>query len=249
MGTEAEGQPSGARHGNDRVDWLVSVICEEIVSGVLQPGNKISEPQLASRLGVTRAPVREAIRRLEERRLVLRRPNTGVRVVDFSPQEFIDLLHMREGLEGIAARLAAQRISDEQVEALREKCADYAAAGDDHAARLKADLAFHSQLAAASGNAMLTSTLCDDFYAFFQIWRRRYPRLPGRVSVAHQQHLAILDAVAARDTELAEMLMRHHIKTSREAFVAIVGRMSDADLSAARRSTKKTAGTLEEENK
>jgi DNA-binding GntR family transcriptional regulator len=215
------------RQAGNRVDWLVEILGAEIVSGALNAGDKISEPRLSKRFGVSRAPLREAIRRLEERRLLVRRPNLGVRVADFSAQDFIDLLHVREGLEGIAARLTATRADEAVIAQLRTLCADYAAGLGDEAGRLQTDLDFHYCIAQASGSTMLTSMLCDDFYAFFKIWRRRYPRLPGRSEVVLRQHLMIVEAIASRDPDLSEVLMRHHVKTSRESFLAVLRKQEE----------------------
>src|ERR1700692_910497 len=106
----------------DRVGWLVEMISKEIMDGALQQGEKLTEPRLSQRFGVSRAPLREAIGRLEGQRLVVRTPRLGARVAVFAPREAIQLFHIREGLEGISARLAAERISHSEISALEVVC-------------------------------------------------------------------------------------------------------------------------------
>src|SRR5690242_7914784 len=92
---------------------------EEIISGRFAAGAKLSEPELARRFGVSRGPLREAIRRLEERGLVRRTPNAGARVVDFTPEEILEAFDLREAIESMAARLAAERMGAAEIAHLR----------------------------------------------------------------------------------------------------------------------------------
>src|SRR5690606_23211863 len=94
-------------------------IVELIVSGKLPPGAKLNEPDLAVSFGVSRGPLREAIRRLEERQLVRCTPNAGARVVEHSPEEIVQTFELREALEGVAARFAAERMTDQEIAELR----------------------------------------------------------------------------------------------------------------------------------
>jgi len=100
-------------------DTLAERVCgqliDSIVAGELPPGSRVSEEGLAQRFGVSRAPLREALRRLEEYRLVQRRPHAGVRVVSLSREELTELYEIREALEGMACRLAAERMSEEDL--------------------------------------------------------------------------------------------------------------------------------------
>ena len=90
-----------------------------IVKGEIAPGSKISEPELARTYGISRGPLREAIHRLEGQRLLVRIPHVGARVVSLSHAELIELYEIRESLEGMACRLAAERMSDEDIAELR----------------------------------------------------------------------------------------------------------------------------------
>jgi DNA-binding GntR family transcriptional regulator len=205
----------------DRVSWLVDILGEEIVSGELKPGQKLSEPRIAQRLGVSRPPLREAIRRLEGRHLVVRTKNQGARVASLGAEEFLQLFHVREGLEGVAARLAATHIDAQGLQTLRDLCDAQEQQLGDASAMLATDLKFHFCIAQASGSPILASLLCDDFYALFRMVRQKYPRLSGRGTRAIQQHRSIIDALAARDADLAEYVMRNHVKSAREAFAVL----------------------------
>ncbi len=90
-----------------------------IVSGEIAPGSKISEPELARTYGISRGPLREAIHRLEGLRLLVRVPHVGARVVSLSHAELIELYEIRESLEGMACRLAAERMSQAEIDELR----------------------------------------------------------------------------------------------------------------------------------
>ena len=91
-----------------------------IVKGEIAPGTRISEQYLSTTFGIGRGPLREAIRRLEGRRLVVRIPHAGVRVVSLDYAELIELYHVREALEGMACRLAAQNMTEDEIAALRD---------------------------------------------------------------------------------------------------------------------------------
>lgn len=202
----------------DRVAWLVDTLGRDITEGRLQPGEKLNEPRLALKYGVSRAPLREAISRLEGRRLVVRRPNLGARVATLEPDEFIKLFHVREGLEGISARLSAQHIDSGKLEQLDAICRALRSDGVAEQESLELDMRFHQLIARSSGSPMLAGLLGEEFYVFYKVMRRRYVMLLQRQREAIREHLSILDALGSRDSELAEFLMRRHIKGAREAF-------------------------------
>ena len=204
--------------GTDRTSWLAECLGKAIIDGVLKPGDKLNEPKLSRQFGVSRAPLREAIGRLVGRRLVVRKPRQGARVASLEPAEFIQLFHVREGLEGISARLAATHIGEPELAALDAICEAQRATRLEEAASLELDMSFHHSIARASGSPLLSSLLCEEFYTFYKIMRRRYRMLPRRLEAAVSQHLAIRDALRARDSELGEFLMRRHVKGAREAF-------------------------------
>jgi DNA-binding GntR family transcriptional regulator len=101
------------------VDAVTERIEAAIISGALEPGSRLSEQALAASLGVSRGPLREAIRRLEGRKLLQRTPNIGVRVAALSLKDLNEVLQVREALEGMAAALAASNMTDAEVAALQ----------------------------------------------------------------------------------------------------------------------------------
>ena len=213
------GNAGGTRTLSERVfDALQSAI----VTGDLKPGEKIREPELARRFGTSRGPLRDALRRLEARHLVVNTPNTGARVVSLSPRQLVELYEVREALEGMTCRLAAANMSDGDV-------ADLAALLDRHEAeisgkdgatyfRQEGDLDFHFRIASACGNELLRSALCEDHYQLMRLYRYKFANRAGRAHRALAEHRLILDAIRERDAEHAELMMRRHIRNARIAF-------------------------------
>ncbi len=190
-----------------------------IVEGEIPAGSKISEPELAKRFDLSRAPLREALARLERCHLIERTPNAGARVVRLTPQGLVSLYQIRENLEGMACRLAAERMSTTEIGALqalleqhlstqrvREGESYYQEAGD---------VDFHYRIIQASQNPYLINILSDELYHLVRMYRVQLGMAGPRVSRAFDEHKAILNAIANRDGELAELLMRRHISASR----------------------------------
>ena len=190
-----------------------------IVKGEIAPGSKISEPELARAYGVSRGPLREALHQLEGQKLLVRIPHVGARVVSLSREELGELYHIRESLEGLACRLAAERMDASQVEELREVLREHERDEAFQAGRgyyqQEGDFDFHYRIVQASGNRMLIRLLCDELYQLARMYRIQHSATPNRPAQAFAEHHRILDAIAEGDGELAEMLMQRHIRTSR----------------------------------
>jgi len=190
-----------------------------IVKGDIAPGSKISEPELARAYGISRGPLREALHQLEGQKLLVRIPHVGARVVSLSRAELSELYQIRESLEGLACRLAAERLGGAQVEALREVLREHERDEAFQAGRgyyqQEGDFDFHYRIVQASGNQMLIRLLCDELYQLARMYRIRHSTTPNRPAQAFAEHHHILDAIAEGDGELAELLMRRHIRTSR----------------------------------
>ncbi|MBD1553219.1 GntR family transcriptional regulator [Pseudomonas typographi] len=190
-----------------------------IVRGDIAPGSKISEPELARTHGVSRGPLREAIHRLEGQRLVVRVPHVGARVVSLSHQQLIELYQIRESLEGMACRLAAARMSTAQIDELRQVLdtheRDEAFQAGVGYYQQEGDHDFHYRIIQGSGNRTLSELLCEELYQRVRMYRIQFSATPHRPHQAFAEHHRILDAIAERDGELAELLMRRHIAASR----------------------------------
>jgi DNA-binding GntR family transcriptional regulator len=198
---------------------LFDALQRAIVEGEIPQGSKISEPELARQHGVSRGSLREAIARLEAHKLVERRPNLGARVVTLSYEQLIEIFQLREALEGMAARLAAQHMTEREIEELRTLL-------DQHGEQIaeqhgqayfqkQGDLDFHYRIVQGSKNRQLISLLCDDLYHLLRMYRYQFGMRSKRSQQAFDEHHYLLNALAAQDAEMAELLMRQHIRSSR----------------------------------
>lgn len=205
---------------NTKSENLTEYLIESIVNGDMLPGSKISEPELAKRLSVSRGPLREAIMRIEGLGLIERIPHVGARVTTFSTQKLIDLYAVREALEGMAARLAARFITDEEINALEQVLSTHSQHIDQSEGQSyfhqQGDFDFHYCIIKASRNTQLISLLCDELYHLLRMYRYQSPRSQSRPKDALNEHKFIFQAIKNRDEELAEMLMRRHISGSRK---------------------------------
>ena len=189
----------------------------DIVEGAIPPGSKLSETELSTKYQVSRAVIREAINRLESCHLVERKANVGARIVSLTPEGLIQLYQVREALEGMAARLAAKNMSDEEI-------ADLTALLDNHFQTVKGgesyyqeagDLDFHYRIILGSKNQHLIEVLVNGIYHLIRMYRVQFGMAGPRVTTAFDEHKHVVQAIANRDEELAEMLMRRHILYSK----------------------------------
>ncbi|HPY39499.1 MAG TPA: GntR family transcriptional regulator [Thiolinea sp.] len=204
-------------------DRLFLDLRRSILEGELPAGKKISEPELASIYGVSRGSLREAISKLENCNLVTRRPNIGARIVSFSIDQLMEIYQIREAMEGMAARLAAKNMTDAELAHLKTLVArhkDSMAQTDRPAAPTKtdysqdADVDFHFCIIQGSKNQRLLTMLCQDLYDLVRFYRMRLS--PAFSSKAMQEHELIVQALERRDGEMAELLMRYHVRASRD---------------------------------
>ncbi|WP_076536893.1 GntR family transcriptional regulator [Shewanella sp. UCD-KL21] len=190
---------------------------KDIVEGDITAGSKLSETELSTKYAVSRAVIREAINRLESCHLVERKANIGARVVALTPEGLIELYQVRESLEGMAARLAAKNMTDEEI-------ADLLTLLSQHSAEVKSgesyyqeagDVDFHYRIILGSKNKHLISVLIDGMYHLIRMYRVQLGMAGPRVTTAFEEHTHIVKAISNRDEELAEMLMRRHIMYSK----------------------------------
>ncbi|KZN53293.1 GntR family transcriptional regulator [Pseudoalteromonas luteoviolacea CPMOR-2] len=200
---------------------------EEIVEGEIAAGSKLSEVELSTKYEVSRAVVREAINRLEACNIVERKANVGARVVTLTAEGLIELYQIREALEGMAARLAAQNMSeaeieklatllDDQFELVKQGQSYYQEAGD---------LDFHYRIIVGSQNQQLITMLSNGIYHLARMYRVQLGMTGPRVTTAYDEHKHIVRAIANRDGELAEILMRRHIQYSKNNIAVKLSKM------------------------
>ncbi len=204
------------------VDHVYAALRERILSGDLPRGTRLRQALLADELGVSRTPLREALRRLSTEGLVEFSPNRGATV---SELDFGDMRHAwsaRVALEPGAARLAAQLRDPAAIASMRGAIDQQRAAGSDRVESFAANRAFHLALAAASGNPHLTR-----FAEMLWVPRIGVPIYqaqavdPAGVQAWASEHVSIVDAIEAGDHDLAERLTREHIAAHPPVQVAV----------------------------
>ncbi|WP_427889474.1 GntR family transcriptional regulator [Kribbella sp. GL6] len=206
-----DGQSLGARFrslGHHAAEELR----EAIIDGELAAGERLVERDLAARLEVSRIVVRDALQQLTNEGLVELLPRRGGVVTALTAQDILDLVEVRASVEVLAARLAAVRRTDADLERLRSAIEGAAAAVGlkDQRAAARANVAFHEELVRASGNALLESIVLG-----FSSRLRRMFQLTRRLDTDRMaDHQALYDAVAAHDPDRAAEVAHHHILTT-----------------------------------
>jgi DNA-binding GntR family transcriptional regulator len=211
-------RPASARRGSEEA---YERLRDEIVSGGLQPNERLVEADLIRRLDTGRSAVRTALVRLEHEGLVEREPNRGAKVRLVDEQEAAEILESRMVLEGLAARHAAQNVTRadaDELAAIIEEMRSLLDVGDlfgvsDLNARLHGRLL---EIANHRTVAQLVATLSSQLVRF----QYRTILLPGRAEQSHAEHRAIVDAVASGDPDAAEQAVRNHVAHIVEALRA-----------------------------
>jgi len=191
---------------------------KDIVEGVISAGSKLSETELSTNYGVSRAIIREAINRLESSSLVERKANIGARVVSLSAEGLVELYQVRESLEGMAARLAAKNMTDHEINDLQALLNSQfeKVQSDGNYYQEAGDVDFHYRIILGCKNSHLISMLINSIYHLVRMYRVQLGMAGPRVTTAFDEHKHIVQAICNRDEELAEMLMRRHIMYSKK---------------------------------
>lgn len=214
--TDPDAADDGERSGPEsRGEWTYQRLREAIQAGELKPGERIREIEMATRLEVSRTPVREALRRLEADGLLTFVPYRGMVIAELDHQAVMELYQMREVLEGTAAGLAARHASEAEVTLLRDLIAADPGDGDPKALA-RHNRQFHGTLYRAAHNRYLLKTLnvLSDAMALLGMTTLS---LTGRSDTARQEHRAIVDAIEAGDQDKAESAARGHIRAAQRA--------------------------------
>lgn len=199
-----------------------------ILKGELQPGERLMEIALANRLGVSRTPVREAIRMLEHEGLVVMKPRRGAQVAKITEQELNDVLEVRKSLEMLAANKACERMTEEDMKAMRDAGAEFRKLAlnpnCDLTALTEADVAFHDTIYRGTRNRRLNQILAnlrEQMYRF----RLEYLKDASIRESLVSEHEEIMKAVAGRDGELAADLIGKHIDNQQKVIHASIASM------------------------
>jgi len=191
-----------------------------IVDGKITSGSKISEPELAKQYQISRSTLREALNRLEKCHLIERKANVGSRVVECTIEGLLEIYVVREALEGMACRQAALNMTDTEIAEMKAMLKQHASsqALKDGVSyyQEEGDLDFHYKVIIGSHNQQLINILCGQLYHLVRMYRIQFGMNSPRATRAFDEHSRIIEAIADRDGELAEMLMRRHIAASRK---------------------------------
>lgn len=219
---------SGARlDGELTRDEIMRVLEDEIVEGILKPGDRIDERALAERFSVSRTPVRDAIGRLASRGLIEVKPRSGSYVAQMHLSSLLQLFELMSDLEGLCAFYAAQRMDQAELDALKQ-FADLClkASHDKPEDYAVANFKFHNAIYCGSKNTYLES-LTRQARRRLAAYRKHTFRLPGRLRRSAEEHLGVVDAIGAGDSETARQLMARHTDIRREDFIPFITMMAE----------------------
>lgn len=201
-------------------DVVFNTLRQAILRGELKPGERLMEIQLANKLGVSRTPIREAIRKLELEGLVLMIPRRGAEVAEITEKSLRDVLEVRGALEELAVKLACQKITDAEITELRmaEKEFEQALKSGDVTVFAEADVKFHDVIYRATDNQRLIQLL---FNLREQMYRYRVEYL--KREEVHEnllvEHRRIIETIAARDMDAAVDAVCQHIDNQVSAVI------------------------------
>jgi DNA-binding GntR family transcriptional regulator len=197
-------------------EQIKDVILQRIVAGEYSPGARLVETRIAQEMGVSQAPVREALRDLEQLGCIVHEPFRGCSVRAFSAEDLLEAFPVRAALEALAARLAAERITEDELLHLAElldRMRGAAQRGDAHD-QSQANASFHATIVHAARNATL-----ERQWSFLEPYSRTYLTVsqPGTDLLAmSERHVPILEALRARDAEAAAAAMHQHLMDAAE---------------------------------
>ncbi len=204
-------------------DVVVESIRQAIISGQFPPGMRLMELQLAEEMGVSRTPVREAIRKMELEGLVVMIPRRGAYVADISIKDINEVYEVRTALDVLSAGLAAERIDKSEIQEMRELLAEEAALVEarDYPKIIDNDTAFHDVIYRASGNTRCMNIISNLREQITAIRGRSMP-YPGRVEIMLKEHRAIFDAIAAGKVEKAQEAVRTHMENAEQTLLKVI---------------------------
>jgi DNA-binding GntR family transcriptional regulator len=215
-------------------EQLGEKIEERIVTGSLRPGMRLDEQELAAEFGVSRTPIREALIQLASAGLVDMRPRRGAVVSEIEPHRLCEMFDVMAELEAMCARLAARRITDEEITALRDahQACETARDADNPDAYYWLNEQFHRQIYQASHNGFLAEQAIA-LHRRLRPYRRLQLRVRNRMKVSYAEHGSIVDAIIAGDGDLAATRIRGHIQVQGERFADLVASVRQLSAGAA----------------
>ena len=217
------------KRGPNRATAVVQALEQDILAGVLQPGDRLDERQLGERFGLSRTPIREALVQLTANGLALSEPRRGTVVAAITLTELVELFEVMVELEALCAQLAARRMTPAQIERLEDR---HAAAlplveAGDHDGYYLANVRFHEALYAGARNAFLER---QTLYLSRRLspYRRLQLRRPQRLRTSNAEHAQIIEAIRKTDAEAAARIMREHVTVQGSGLVDLFRMLSDS---------------------
>lgn len=213
----------------DTYQPLREAVCETlreaIRKGILEPGERLMEVQLAEELGISRTPVREAIRKLEQEGYVIMMPRRGTYVSDISTNDVKEIFEIRSALESLAAGLAARRIEPEELETLQNLLVEIEGyiAKKDIEKIVETDIKFHGLLYKVSRNERLVNIISNlkEQLARFRTLSMSYP---GRLQETLEEHSEMVEAIANGDVSSARDAAEHHMERAEKTLLKAMRR-------------------------
>lgn len=202
-------------------DVVFNTLRQAILTGELSPGERLMEIHLANRLGVSRTPIREAIRKLELEGLVTMIPRRGAEVAQITEKSMNDVLEVRSAMDVLCVELACDRITPEEIERLKNACNvfEQAVKNKDVKEIAQADVALHDIIAEATGNARLVqliSNLSQQMYRY----RFEYIKDSSQHDKLVEEHRIIYESIVKKDKETAKEAVKLHIENQKKAIIA-----------------------------
>lgn len=210
-------------------DVVFHTLREAILKGELKPGERLMELQLAAKLGVSRTPIREAIRMLEQEGLAVTVPRKGAEVAKMTEKDMEDVLVVRAALDGLAVELACDNITEEQLEQLQnaERRFGNCIKNGELKKIAEADVEFHEVIYQATGNARLVTMLSNLREQMYR-YRVEYLKDADNYPELLREHQAIVEGISKRDKKHVSEVMRSHVYNQAEAVKNMI-REQEAD--------------------
>ena len=211
-------------------DVVFRTLRAAIFRGELKPGDRLMEIQLAQKLGVSRTPIREAIRMLEQEGLAVTVPRRGAEVAGMTLKDMEDVLEIREVLDELAVQIACERINEEQLEQLAraKEVFEQCTREDDVKKLAEADVAFHDVIYEATGNPKLISLLNNIREQLYR-YRVEYLKDASIYQELIREHARIMDSVRARNAEQAKREMHVHVANQAVAVKEIIQKQDEKE--------------------
>jgi len=204
-------------------DVVFNTLRQAILTGELKPGERLMEIHLANRLGVSRTPIREAIRKLELEGLVTMIPRRGAEVAQITEKSLKDVLEVRRAMDALCAELACERMSEEELQQLKQACEEFekATKTKDTRAIAQADVALHDIILNATGNSrliQLVNNLAEQMYRY----RFEYIKDLSQHEKLVDEHRMIYEAISKKDKQKASEVAKLHIDNQEKSIMKLI---------------------------